>query len=975
MRFSKVIFLTLDFIHLATMNIRLTILFLCFTVCTFTAGAQKTYPPLTQNIQTTDSLMSLFMHAATVDSLLYIEDVCPEIDTTGRKTLFLIHGWSFDGVPAKPGGGYWNYFREYIRNNPELRDSYKPYYVRYWSNYVPVNQIAAELRRKVEEAGFNKKRIVIMAHSMGGLVSRSYMEEQRFTDGPRKGEKCGVLVDQLITLGTPHHGSPMANRYARDDFYSWLYKQVLGQVEKHAFKDLTYDKVNRSDLRWDNYNNLMNYSKYPNEANPWLIQLNNQSTFHPKITCYSGTTNGQFTIPDTDDIDEVYSFLAFMQDEGFDYPNDGIVPTISAQFDEKTVKKIRHFPGYNHAELNYGKEGQREVLFDFFKIDLDESKPLKLTQPGMNGNEFLPFNQTYNIKWVAPNYVQKVNIYFSPDNGNTFTEIARNIDATSGSYTWIVPDYNADNCRIKISDADFEYEYAVSTSAFTVYNNKANFDFNSNSYLVNYRTDTINWQYEGMRCTANLRYHDLNNDTLIAIADSLDMRHREQYTIVWPADTSLAATSRAVFEIELLDMNERYHDTATYILTSGEMPNLGKPSVQINTPSTYPKSSDQIWGERYEVGSSVYINFEYEGEIKHFELYACDSNYVVYDTVFTGVAIPDVLRSSFVPWQVPDFRNDKLYFYIKAGVSADSILVEDYSDYSFRVNYRTRITKPFGGQLDAPLLPCFEVEKLEGIENSVFEIQSLDTPGPSPVWHEANSAEYCVANQLENELEPGMRYQLSAKSKIDERWTYPDTIIFTAEASQPYDVVITSPAANDTIEGDSMVVQWSRAVGADQYRVELVQGDLFFESEALANTDTSIIIDITNLPHYTYTDVIVYAINNYGQSTDINTIVRKFKTNTDDIEIEPRIYPNPVSINGKTIIELETPDKTSQVELILFDLSGKKIASHSPVLQGHIIYQLSWQQLVKNTNIETGVYFLQIETLNDIDVIKVVVME
>lgn len=44
----------------------------------------------------------------------------------------------------------------------------------------------------------------IIAHSMGGLVSRSYICRQPDT------------VAGLVTLGTPHHGSPLANAY------SWL---------------------------------------------------------------------------------------------------------------------------------------------------------------------------------------------------------------------------------------------------------------------------------------------------------------------------------------------------------------------------------------------------------------------------------------------------------------------------------------------------------------------------------------------------------------------------------------------------------------------------------------------------------------------------------------------------------------------------------------------------------------------------------
>lgn len=46
-------------------------------------------------------------------------------------------------------------------------------------------------------------RVDVVAHSMGGLVARSYVEEL-------EGAQYADTIDQLITLGTPHRGSPEA---------------------------------------------------------------------------------------------------------------------------------------------------------------------------------------------------------------------------------------------------------------------------------------------------------------------------------------------------------------------------------------------------------------------------------------------------------------------------------------------------------------------------------------------------------------------------------------------------------------------------------------------------------------------------------------------------------------------------------------------------------------------------------------------
>ena len=156
----------------------------------------------------------LFVFTLTVkaqDNLLEIEDASPGISLEGRIPLLLIHGWNYDGKPSPPATGQWNNFLNYLLNDPELREFYKPYFVKYWSNSISVNTIAGLLRDRVQQAGFHEKEIVIIAHSMGGLVSRSFMNEYTYTSGRFNGKKCGENVRLLITLGTPHHGSPMAN--------------------------------------------------------------------------------------------------------------------------------------------------------------------------------------------------------------------------------------------------------------------------------------------------------------------------------------------------------------------------------------------------------------------------------------------------------------------------------------------------------------------------------------------------------------------------------------------------------------------------------------------------------------------------------------------------------------------------------------------------------------------------------------------
>ncbi len=67
-----------------------------------------------------------------------------------------------------------------------------------------ISNTAADLRKKLEMLELDKKhgkKLTIVAHSLGGLVSRYFIE------------KCGgdEFVSKLIMLGTPNNGSPWAN--------------------------------------------------------------------------------------------------------------------------------------------------------------------------------------------------------------------------------------------------------------------------------------------------------------------------------------------------------------------------------------------------------------------------------------------------------------------------------------------------------------------------------------------------------------------------------------------------------------------------------------------------------------------------------------------------------------------------------------------------------------------------------------------
>jgi pimeloyl-ACP methyl ester carboxylesterase len=268
-----------------------------------------------------------------------------------RLPVVLVHGL---GGSAE---GWESFLRAY-EQNPAWRAVFKPYSFRYATTTAEVNAdpaaprtlsgLGAAFRDTLQgfydkpatapDFGFANKRMIVLAHSMGGLVARSMMQEHTFRDGQRGGDK----VIRLITLGTPHHGTQMADAAL-----------MLGLTTVRELSDIYAGFL--GDMAWTNFDGLDMAS---GRCNPWLAQLNNYASstganhgrcgavpanplpgYYERIIAYGA---GGLQLPDIPlgiGVFEPGSELALSVSYGYlyrglsrSYPNDGIVPLVSAQF-------------------------------------------------------------------------------------------------------------------------------------------------------------------------------------------------------------------------------------------------------------------------------------------------------------------------------------------------------------------------------------------------------------------------------------------------------------------------------------------------------------------------------------------------------------------------------------------------------------------------------------------------------------------
>lgn len=118
----------------------------------------------------------------------------------GGRLLVMIHGLCMNDLQ-------WN--REGHDHGQALRTAlgFDPVYLRYNSGlHISQNgrALAEKLEQLVTHAPHATQRMVLLTHSMGGLVARSALHY-----GHAAGHRWPQQVSDLFFLGTPHHGAPL----------------------------------------------------------------------------------------------------------------------------------------------------------------------------------------------------------------------------------------------------------------------------------------------------------------------------------------------------------------------------------------------------------------------------------------------------------------------------------------------------------------------------------------------------------------------------------------------------------------------------------------------------------------------------------------------------------------------------------------------------------------------------------------------
>ncbi len=140
-----------------------------------------------------------------IHSLRQLDVPLAEATLSGERMVLLVHGLD------DPGGLWGPMIRELVHRDYLVGEFIYP-------NDQAIDRSSEFLAGQLLMLHrFGIRRVDIVAHSMGGLVSRNLLTHKRFYGGDGTGNRFYPRIDRLITIGTPNHGSRMARfRFASE---------------------------------------------------------------------------------------------------------------------------------------------------------------------------------------------------------------------------------------------------------------------------------------------------------------------------------------------------------------------------------------------------------------------------------------------------------------------------------------------------------------------------------------------------------------------------------------------------------------------------------------------------------------------------------------------------------------------------------------------------------------------------------------
>lgn len=264
-----------------------------------------------------------------------------------KTKIVLIHGWDFQEKNSDPPTDKfakvtniretWDDVLEmYSQNISGVQNNYELYTFTYrTSDHVENN--GKRLIDKLNSVFTSEDKVILLAHSMGGLVSRSALYHSNNTKD---------VIDFIVSLGTPYLGSPFASSSYQGNFGT-LGELMAFLTGTEGGKDLAYTNALGAFYQVP-INELINGA-----FNPYLERLLEESSKDSRVTAFYGEMNVCNNHPGSESIYIIGCNFLSNGNPSFTNKSDGIVTSTSGKMSSK-LQGVRQFSkNFDHAQLSF----------------------------------------------------------------------------------------------------------------------------------------------------------------------------------------------------------------------------------------------------------------------------------------------------------------------------------------------------------------------------------------------------------------------------------------------------------------------------------------------------------------------------------------------------------------------------------------------------------------------------------------------
>ncbi len=362
--------------------------------------------------------------------------------------------------------------------------------------------------------------------------------------------------------------------------------------------------------------------------------------------------------------------------------------------------------------VNYGPSANCKIrisdISDSTINDLSENtftiyeKLITLTSP--NGGESWKVGSQHNITWTS-NHVTNVTIFYQTSGTGYWTQIADNIPADGGSYSWTIPNTASTTCKVQIwADGDDGY-IDESDNTFTIYQPTVNLagPNGGEDWQVG-SSHNINWTSNNVT-NVKLEYTTNNGTNWITITGSTAA---SAASYIWTIPNSPSANCKVrISDADDASINDL--SDAVFIISAAPVP-----VVALVSPNG---------GEQWKVGSTQVIIWT-SSNVDNVKLEYTANNGTDWITIISST----IAALSGYSWTIPNTPSANCKVRI-SNVTDETL--NDVSDKAFTIYQPTvALSSPNGGES----WKCGTNQNITWVSNNVTNVKLEYTTNNGTDW-------------------------------------------------------------------------------------------------------------------------------------------------------------------------------------------------------------------------------------------------